>query len=222
MNWLSVKPAFPPSSFTLIKRLSSFSSLSAIKMASSIYVRLLMFLLAILIPVCDLSSPAFSITYSAWKSNKQGDNIQSSCSVAQSCLTFCDSMNCSTPGFPVLHYLPVFAQTHVYWVNDAIQPSHPLSPASPPAFNLSKHQDLSQWIGSSHQVAKEWCFSINPSNEYSGLIFFRIDWFDLLAVQRTLESSPAPQFESISSSTFSFFVVQLSHLSVHEKPQLWQ
>ena len=69
-------------------------------------------------------------------------------------LTLCNSMDCSTPGFPVLHYLVEFAQTHVHWVDDAIQPSHPLSSPSPPAFNLSQHQGLFQWVGSLHQVAK--------------------------------------------------------------------
>ena len=76
------------------------------------------------------------------------------CSVAQSCPTLWDPINCCTPGFPVLHYLLEFAKTHVHWVNDAIQPSHPLSSPSPPAFNLSQHQGLFQWAGSSHQVAK--------------------------------------------------------------------
>ena len=75
-------------------------------------------------------------------------------SVAQSCLTICDPMNCSTPGFPVLHHLPEFDQTLVYWVSDAIQPSHPLPSPSPPAFNLSQHWDLFQWVGSSNQVAQ--------------------------------------------------------------------
>ena len=65
-------------------------------------------------------------------------------SVAKSCSTFWDPMDCSSPGFPVLHYLLEFAQTHVHWVSDAIQPSHPLSPLSPPAFNLSQHQGLFQ------------------------------------------------------------------------------
>ena len=69
-------------------------------------------------------------------------------------LTLWDPMDCSTPGFAVLHYLMEFAQTHVHWINDAIQPSHPLSPPSPPALNLSQHQGLFQWVGSSHQVAK--------------------------------------------------------------------
>ena len=88
-------------------------------------------------------------------------------------------------GFPVLHYLLELAQTHVHWVNDATQPSHPLSPSYPLSLNLFQHQGLFQWVGSSHQVAKYWSFSfsISPSNEYSGLISFRIDWFDLLAVK---------------------------------------
>ena len=71
-------------------------------------------------------------------------------SVAQSCLTLCDPMDCSTPGFPVLHQLPEPTQTHVHWVSDAIQPSCPLSSPSPPAFNLSQHQGLFQWVSSSH------------------------------------------------------------------------
>ena len=104
------------------------------------------------------------------------------CSVAQSCLTVCDPMDCSMPGFPVLHYLPEFAQIHVLWVGNAIQLSHPLLLPSP-SLNLSQHQDLFQWVGFPHLVAKYWSFSISPSNEYSGLISFRIDWFDLLAVQ---------------------------------------
>ena len=72
------------------------------------------------------------------------------CSVTKSCPTLCDPMN----RFPVLHCLSEFAQTHVLWVSDAIPPSHPLSPPSPPAFNLSQHQGLFQWVSSSHQVAK--------------------------------------------------------------------
>jgi len=110
------------------------------------------------------------------------------CSVTRLCSTLCDPMDCSTPGFPVLHHLPELAQTHVHWVGDAIQPSHPLSSPSP-AFNLSQHQGLFQWVSSSHQVTKEWSFSfsISPSNEYSGLVSFRIDRFDLLAVQGTLK-----------------------------------
>ena len=126
-------------------------------------------------------------------------------SVAQSCPTLCDPMDCTTPGFPVLHHLREFAQTHVHGVSDAIQPSHPLSSPSLP-FCLSQDQGLFQRVCSSHQVAKvywSFSFSISPSNEYSGLISFRIDWFDLPAVQGTQESSPTPQFKSVSSLELS-------------------
>ena len=107
-----------------------------------------------------------------------------------SCVLVCHPMDCSTPGFPGLHHLLEFAQTRVYWVGDVIQPSHPQSSLSPPAFSLSQHQGLSQQVCSSHQRSKYWSFSfsISPSNEYSGLISSRIDWFDLLAVQVTLKS----------------------------------
>ena len=104
------------------------------------------------------------------------------------CPTLCDPMDYSTPVFSVLHHLPEFAQTHVHWADDAIQQSQPLSPPSLPALNLSQNQDLFQWVGSSHQVAKVLEFSISPSKEYSALISFRIDWFYLLAVQGTLKS----------------------------------
>ena len=76
------------------------------------------------------------------------------CSVTKSCLTLCNPMGCSMPSFPVLHHLLELAQTHVHWVGDAIQPSYPLSSPSPPAFNLSHHQGLFQWVGSFHQVVK--------------------------------------------------------------------
>ena len=125
-----------------------------------------------------------------------------------SCPALCNSMDCSTEVFPVLHYLSEFAQTHVHWVTDAIQPSHSLLRPSPPALNLFQHQGLLQWVCSWHQVAKVlgFSFSISPSNEYSELISFRIDWFDLLAVQGTLKSLLQflePQFKSINSSTLN-------------------
>ena len=114
--------------------------------------------------------------------------------MAKSCLTLCDPMDCSMPGLPAHHQLPELAQTHVR-VSDAIQPSHPLSTLSLPAFNLSQHQGLFQWVSSSHQVAKvlkywsqSFGFSISPSSEYSGLICVRMDWLDLLAVQGTFKS----------------------------------
>ena len=75
-------------------------------------------------------------------------------SVAKSCPTLCNPMDCSMPGFPVHHQLPEFTQTHVHWVSDAIQPSHSLWSPSPPSFNLAQHPSLFQWVSSSHQVAK--------------------------------------------------------------------
>ena len=99
-------------------------------------------------------------------------------------------------------------------VGDAIQSSHPLSPISPPAFNLSQHQGLFQWVGSLHQVAKvlELSFGISPSNEYSGLISFRTDWFVLLATQRTLKSLLQHHSSKLSILQHSaFFMVELSH-----------
>ena len=110
------------------------------------------------------------------------------CSVSKLCQTLWDPVDCSTPGFPVFHYLPEIAQTHVHWVSDAIQPSHPLSPLSPLALNLYQHQSLFQWAGSSHQVAKVLELYHQPCNEYLGLIFLIIDWFDLVEFQRTLKS----------------------------------
>ena len=123
------------------------------------------------------------------------------CSVTQVCLTLCDPMDCSMSGFPVLHYLAEFAQTLVHWVNDAIQSSHPLSPLSLPYLNLSQHQGLFKLISSSYWNL---IFNICSSNEYSGVNSPRIDLFDLLAVQGTLNSSPTPQFNSINSSALSF------------------
>ena len=111
-------------------------------------------------------------------------SVQFSCSFVS---TLCDPMDCSTPGLPVHHQLLELAQTHVHWVSDAIQPSHPLLSASPPAFSLSQHQGLFQWVSSSHQVAKVLEFQRqHPSFQW--LISFRLDLLDLLAVQRTLKS----------------------------------
>ena len=117
-------------------------------------------------------------------------------------------MNCNMPGFPVLYYLPEFAQTHVHWVDDAIQPSHPLLPSSPPVLNLSQHQGLQI------RFPKYWSFSfsISPSSEYSGLISYRIYWFEFLAVQGTLKS--LLQCHSLKASILkhsAFFMVQISY-----------
>ena len=95
----------------------------------------------------------FECTIKSW-SEICGVNMNQFSSVAQSCLTLCHPMNCSTPGFPVHHHLLELAQTHVHQVSDAIQPSHPLSSLSPPAFNLSQHQGLFQSVSSLPQVAK--------------------------------------------------------------------
>ena len=135
-------------------------------------------------------------------------------SVAQSCPTFCNPMNLSMPGLPVHHQLPEFTQNHVHQVGDAIQPSHPLSSLSPPAPNPFQHQSLFQWVNSSHEVVKYWSFnfSIIPSKEHPGLISFRMDWLDLLAVQGTLNS--LLQHHSSKASILwrsAFFTVQLSH-----------
>ena len=135
------------------------------------------------------------------------------CSVTKLCPTLCNPMNCSTPGFPVLHYLPEFAQIHVHWVCDAIQPSHPLSSPSPPTFNLSQHQGLFQWVGSSHQVDKVLEFQLqHQSLQWIFRIDFRIDWFDLLVVQGTLRSLLQHHSSKVPILQCSaFFMVQLSH-----------
>ena len=123
------------------------------------------------------------------------------CSVTKSCPTLCNPKDCSTPGVPVHHQLLKPTQTHVHHVGDAIQPPYPLSSPSPPAFNLSQHQGLFNESVLRIRWPKYWGFSfgISPTNVCSGLISFRIDWFDLLALQGTQESSPASQFESFSS-----------------------
>ena len=131
-------------------------------------------------------------------------------SVTQSCLTLCDPLNLSTPSLPVHHQLLESTQTHVNWVGDAIQPSHPLSSPSPPALNLSQHQGLFQWVYSSCEVAK--VSNISPSNEHPGMISFRMDWLDLLTVQGTLKS--LLQHHSSKASILwhsAFFIVQFSH-----------
>ena len=135
-------------------------------------------------------------------------------SVTWSCLTLCNPMDCSTSDFPVHHQLPELAQTHVHRVSDAIQPSHHLlSPSSLP-FNLSRHQGLSNESVLPIRWPKYWSFSLNisPSNEYSVLISFMVDWLDLLAVQGMLKS--LLQHHSSKASILwrsAFFTVLLSH-----------
>ena len=139
-----------------------------------------------------------------------------SCSVTKSFLTLCDSMDCSTPGFPVLHHLLEFAQAHVHWIGDAVQPSHPLSSPSPPALNLfpaSGSFPMSQLFASGGQsIGVPASTSVLPMNTHPGLISFRIDWLDLRAVQGTLKS--LLQHHSSKGSILwhsTFFIVQLSH-----------
>src|SRR5574341_2459589 len=115
-------------------------------------------------------------------------------------------MNRSTPGLPVHHQLPEFTQIHVRRVSDAIQPSHPLLSPSPPAPIPPSIRVFSNESTLRMRWPKYWSFSfgIIPSKEHSGLISFRMDWLDLLAVQGILKSPPTPQFKSINSSALSF------------------
>ena len=138
-------------------------------------------------------------------------------SVAQSCPTLCDPTNHSTPCFPVHHQFLELNQTHVHWFSDAIQPSHPLSFPAPPSLNPSQHQGLCKWFSSAHQVAKILEIQLQHQSiiEYSGLISFRIDWLDLLAVQGTLKS--LHQHHSSKALILwcsAFFMVQFT--SIHD------
>ena len=122
--------------------------------------------------------------------------------------TLWNPMNCSMPGFSVLHHLLELAQTHVHWVSDAIQPSHPLLYPSLPTFNLSQHQGLFQWA-LRIRWPKYWSFSNSPSSEYSGVFSFRMDRLDLLDVQGTLKS--LLQHHGLKTSILqqsAFFIVQ--------------
>ena len=148
---------------------------------------------------------ALALTFSSLKHHSM--RFSSFSSVAQSCLTLCDPMNCSTPGLPVHHQLLESTQTHVHWVGDAIQPFHPLSSPSPPALNLSQHQGFFKWVSSLHQVAKvlelqlqrqsfQWIFRTN----------FLQDWlvWSPCSPSDSQESSSTPEFKSINSSVLSF------------------
>ena len=142
-------------------------------------------------------------------------------SVAQSCPTLCNPMNCSTPGLPVHHQLPEFTQTHIHQVSDAIQPSHPLSSPSPPAPNPSQYQSLFQWVNSSHEVAK--VLEFQPQHHS----FQRNPRVDLLqnglvgspcSPRDSQEPSPTPQFKSINSSALSLLhSPTLTYIHDHRK-----
>ena len=160
------------------------------------------------------------VGYSPW-GHKQLDTIEwqtlsllSVSSVAQSCPTLCDSIDWSKPGLPVHHQLPEFTQTHVHWVGDAIQPSHPLSFPSP-TFSLSQHQSLFQWVSSSNQEVKVLEFQL----QHQSFQWIFKSWFPLgltglisLLIQETLKS--LRQHHSSKTSILwhsAFFMVQLSH-----------
>ena len=125
------------------------------------------------------------------------------------------TLDCSIPSLPVHHQLPELAQNHVHWISDVIQPSHPLLTLSPLALNLSQHQGLFKWVSFfCIRWPKYWnfSFSISPSNEYSGLISFSMDWLDLLEVQRTLKC--LLQRHTSKASVLwcaTFFTIHLSH-----------
>ena len=131
------------------------------------------------------------------------------CSVTESCPAPWDPLDCSMPSFPILHHLPEFAQVHVHWIGDAIQPSRSLLSSSLSVFSLLQHQGLFWWVSSLHQMAKvlELQLHINPSNECSGLISFKLDWFDLL-----LFKGFSRLFSSITVWKYQFFGIQ---------PSLW-
>ena len=142
------------------------------------------------------------------------DSIFQFTSVTQSCLTLWDPMNHSMPGLHAHLQLPEFTQTHVHWVSDAIQPSHPLSSPSPPALNLSQHQGLFKWVSSLHHVAKVLDFQLqHQSFQWTPRTdLLRMDWLDLLSVQGTLRS--LLQHHSSKASILqcsAFFIVQLSN-----------
>ena len=128
-------------------------------------------------------------------------------------------MDCRHPGLPVPHHLLEFSQVHVYCISGAIQPSHPLMPSFPSALNLSQHQVFSSESAVNIRWPKFWSFSfsISPSNEYSGLISFRIDWFDLFSVQGIRRSLLQHHSSKALILWYSaFFTVQLSHPYIHD------
>ena len=127
------------------------------------------------------------------------------CSVVQLCLTLCKPVDCSIPGFPVLHSLPEFAHIYVHWVNDAIQPSGPLSLPPPPSLNLSQHQGLFQWVGSLHHMAK-----VLGLQHQSFRWIFRVDFFqDWLLGLISLQSKGLSRVFSTTVQKHQFFDFQL-------------
>ena len=152
---------------------------------------------------------------------KSLDFLDQFSSVAQLCPTLCDSMSLSTPGLPVHHQLLESTQTHVHWVGNAMQPSHPLSSPSPPALDLSQHQGLFQWVNSLHQVVKVSEFQLQHQSFqwtcktdllYDGLVGPPCN------PRNSQESSPTPQFKSINSLVLSFlYSPTLTSIHDHRK-----
>ena len=129
-------------------------------------------------------------------------------SVTQLCLTLCTPLDCSTPGLSVSHQLLELAQTNVHWVSDAIQPSHPLLSPSPPAFNLSQHQGLFQWVSSLHQVAKRFGVSASASALAMNIQDrFPLGWTGLISVQ---SKGLSRVFSNTTVQKHQFFGAQLS------------
>ena len=130
-------------------------------------------------------------------------------SVAQSCLTLSDTMDCRTPGLPVHHQLPEFTQTHVHWVSDAIQTSHPLMSPSPPTFNLSQHEGLFKWVGSLHQVAKvsEFQLQFQHQSPMNTLDWFPLGWTGWISLQ---SKGLSRVFSNTLVQKHQFFGAQLS------------
>ena len=146
-------------------------------------------------------------------------HLSSVSSVTQSCPTLCQPMDCGRPGFPIHYQCLELAQTHVHWVNDTIQPSHPPSSPSPLAFNLSQHHGLFQQVSSLHQWSKNWSFSfsISPSSVHLGLTSFRTEWFDLLVVKGALKS--LLQHHSSKASILrrsAFFMVSHTYMATEK------
>ena len=145
-------------------------------------------------------------------------------SVAKLCPILCNPMDCSTPDSSVLHYLPEFAQIYVHWVGDTMQPTHPLLPPLFLPSNLSQHHDLFQWQVISYEWAlhirwpKYWSFSISSSNEYSGLIYFKIDWFDLLSKELSRVFSSTTFQKKFSSAQPSLWSKSHIYMWLLEKP----
>ena len=131
-------------------------------------------------------------------------------SVAQSCPTLCDPMNCSTPGLSVHHHLPEFTQIHVHWVGDAIQPSHPLSTPSPPAPNPSQHQSLFQWLNSSHEVATTGVSALASFLPKKSQGWSPSEWTGWLSLQ---SKGPSRVFSNTTVQKHQFFSAQFSSQS---------